>query len=110
MNSDDGDRAIKATTAHLIGAAIEVHRWLGPGLLESTYENALCHELHLRHVFYIRQTTVSVHYKGRCVGQHRVDLIVENAVIAELKSVERFDPVFDAQMLAYLRCSRLESG
>jgi GxxExxY protein len=110
MISNDGDQEMNAATRLVIGAAIEVHRWLGAGLLEATYENALCRELDLRHASYARQTAVSIAYKGRCVGEHRIDLIVEQRVIVELKSVDRLDPIFDAQMLAYLRCSRLRVG
>ena len=80
-------------TEKIIGCAIEVHRHLGGGLLEATYESAMCIELDLQGVRFMRQPTFSVSYKGRVISQHRADLIVENAVILELKSVDRFDPV-----------------
>ncbi len=94
----------------IIGAAIEVHRYLGPGLLESTYENAICVELDARGIRYVRQSGFSVQYKGRCVGEHRADLIVENAVVVEIKATNRSDPVFEAQLLAYLRGTKLRLG
>jgi len=70
----------------------------------------MCIELELQGLSFVRQPAFSVGYKGRVVSQHRADLIVENAVIVELKSVERFDPVFDAQLLTYLHCTGLRTG
>ena len=90
-------------TEAVIGCAIEVHRQLGPGLLESTYEAALCVELELAGLKYRRQVCVPVVYKGRTVGEYRIDLLVEDTIIVEIKSVERHDPVFEAQLLTYLR-------
>jgi GxxExxY protein len=79
-------------TERIIGCAIEVHRTLGPGLLESTYESALCIELENVGIAYHRQFPYPIIYKGRDIGNYRIDLIVEDKVIVELKSVERFDP------------------
>jgi GxxExxY protein len=90
-------------TERIIGAAIEVHRQLGPGLLESTYEAALCIELEALGLSYHCQLAVPVNYKGRIIGEYRIDLLVEDAVVVEVKSVERFDPVFEAQILTYLK-------
>ena len=102
--------ALNSTTERIIGCAIEVHRHLGAGLLEHTYESAMCIELGLRGIAFDRQPTFAVSYKGQTIGEHRADLIVERAVVVELKSVERFDPVFDSQLLSYLKCTGLHLG
>jgi GxxExxY protein len=81
-------------TERIIGAAIEVHRQLGPGLLESIYESALSIELECAQLAFQRQVTVPIQYRGRPIGEHPLDFIVQNAVVVELKSVERMDPVF----------------
>ena len=95
--------ALKRLTERIIGCAIEVHRQLGPGLLEGTYEAALCIELQLAGLNFVRQPVFPVVYKGQVIGEYRLDLIVEDTVIVEIKSVERFDPIFEAQVLTYLR-------
>ena len=99
-----------ALTEKIIGCAIEVHRQLGPGLLESTYESALCVELELAGLKFQRQLIYPISYKGRVIGEHRIDLIVERAVILEIKSVDRHDPVFEAQLLTYLKITGLHRG
>ena len=99
-----------ALTEKTIGCAIEVHRHLGPGLLESTYEAALCVELELAGLKFQRQAVYPIFYKGRVIGEHRIDLIVENAVILEIKSVERHVPIFEAQLLTYLKIAGLRRG
>ena len=93
-----------------IGAAIEVHRVLGPGLLESVYEEAMCIELALRGVAFARQLAIDVEYKRRRVGEARLDLVVEGKLIVELKSVESFAPVHYAQLLSYLNITSLRIG
>ena len=91
-------------TEQIIGAAIEVHKALGPGLLESVYEECLCHELHLRGLRFQRQLTVPVIYKGVALDcGYRLDLIVEDTVILELKSIDRVLPIHEAQLLTYLK-------
>ena len=95
--------ALKRLTERIIGCAIEVHRQLGPGLLEGTYEAALCIELQIAGLNFVRQPIFPVIYKGQVIGEYRLDLIVEDTVIVEIKSVERFDPIFEAQVLTYLR-------
>lgn len=90
-------------TEKIIGCAIEVHRQLGPGLLEASYEAALCVELELSGLPFQRQAPYPITYKGRGIGEHRLDLLVENAVIVEIKSVERYDSIFEAQVLTYLK-------
>ena len=101
---------INHLTESLIGCAIEVHRQLGPGLLEGTYESAYCIELEDTGWKYKRQLIVPVVYKGRTIGEYRLDLLVEDLVIVEIKSVERFDPVFEAQLLTYLRVAGKKVG
>jgi GxxExxY protein len=97
-------------TQKIIGCAIEVHRHLGPGLLEATYESALCIEMEDSGLSYKRQLAYPAVYKGKTIGEYRLDLMIENAVIVELKSVERLDPVFEAQILTYLRITGKKLG
>ncbi|HEY2912082.1 MAG TPA: GxxExxY protein [Candidatus Angelobacter sp.] len=94
----------EALTEQVIGAAMEVHKALGPGLLESVYEECLCHELHLRGLRFLRQVTVPVIYKGVSLDcGYRLDLIIEDVVVLELKCVERVLAIHEAQLLTYLR-------
>ena len=97
-------------TERIIGCAIEVHRHLGPGLLESAYEGAMCVELSTAGLRYECQLQMPVVYKGHVVGDYRIDMIVDGSVVLELKSVERFDPVFEAQVLTYLRVTGKKVG
>jgi GxxExxY protein len=91
-------------TEGVIGAAIEVHRALGPGLLESAYEECLCHELHLRKINFERQVPLPVEYKGvKLDCGYRLDLIVERVLILEIKCLEHVLPVHEAQLLTYLK-------
>ncbi len=88
----------------IIGAAIEVHRELGPGLLESAYEQCLCHELSLRELDFERQRQLPVLYKGlRLDCGFRIDILVENKIILELKAVKTVLPIHEAQIMTYLR-------
>jgi GxxExxY protein len=79
-------------------------------LLEQTYEAAMCIELDREGLAFERQPMIGIDYKGLRIGEHRGDLIVANAVVVELKSVDRFDPIFAAQLLTYLRCTGLRIG
>jgi GxxExxY protein len=97
-------------TEGIIGCAIEVHRQLGLGLLEGTYESALCIEMDDAGWKYRRQPIIPVIYKGRTIGQYRLDLMVKELVVVEIKSVERFDPVFEAQVLTYMRVTGKKIG
>ena len=97
-------------THRIIGCAIEVHRHLGPGLLESAYQAALCIELETAGVNYVRQLGVPVFYKGQLIGEYRPDLVVENRVVVEIKSVERLLGVHQAQTLAYMRILKMPVG
>ncbi len=95
----------------IIGAAIEVHRALGPGLLESAYEECLAYELQLRNIAFGRQVPLPVVYKGvRLDCGYRLDLLVEDLVIVELKTVDAFVPIHEAQLLTYLRMRNLWLG
>ena len=101
---------INALTERIIGCAIEVHKQLGPGLLEATYESALGIEFEEAGLRHKRQLAYPVMYKGRTIGEYRLDMIVEDAVVVEIKSVERFDPVFEAQVLTYLKVTGKKIG
>ena len=95
----------------IIGAAIEVHRELGPGLLESTYEASLQRELVLQGLKSVRQLALPVQYKGLEIDEaYRIDLLVEDAVVIELKTVQAFLPIHSAQLLTYLRMSNRNLG
>ena len=95
----------------IIGAAIEVHRNLGPGLLESAYQECFCRELFLRELPFERQRALPLEYKGvRVDCSYRLDVIVGGLVIVELKSLEGIDPIHEAQLLTYLRLSGLWLG
>ncbi len=97
-------------TAQIIGAAIEVHRVLGPGLLETIYEQALAVELRTRGVFCQFQVELDVVYKGEILKGQRLDLLVANEVIVEVKSVVKLADVATAQVLSYLRAANLKRG
>ena len=97
-------------TEKILGAAIEVHRHLGPGLLESIYEEALCVELELRGIPFVRQAEVDVVYKGRSIKGQRIDLLVADEVIVELKSIASLPEVATSQVLSYLKSTRLKRG
>jgi GxxExxY protein len=94
----------------VIGAAIEVHRALGPGFAESVYEEALCYELELRGLPYVRQHPIGVQYKGRSVGEGRIDLLVANCLVVELKAVDDLVGVHTAQVISYLKAMQLHLG
>lgn len=98
-------------TEKIIGACIEVHKEMGPGLLESAYEECLCHELSLQNILFERQKSVPVLYKGvRLEPAFRLDLLVENLVIVEIKSVESILDVHGAQLLTYLKLTQMKVG
>lgn len=101
----------KARTEQIIGAAIEVHRHLGPGLLESAYEECLCHELFLRGLNFERQRPLPLEYKGINLDcGYRMDIVVEEKVILELKVVDTIAPIHEAQLLTYMRLSGIKIG
>ena len=96
---------------NVIGAAIEVHKALGPGLLESVYESCLAKELFYRGIKFQRQLELPVYYKGEKLDcEYRIDLMIEDSLILELKSVEKILPIHEAQLLTYLRLSQKKVG
>ncbi len=102
----DTKEKANALSREVIGAAIEVHKALGPGLLESAYEECLCKELELQSIAFKQQVELPIRYKGLelSVG-YRMDIVVDNLLILELKSVEKLLPIHEAQLLTYLRLS-----
>ena len=101
---------LKEVTERIIGCAIAVHRALGPGLLEQLYESAICIEFDQIGLPYERQKLVPVQYKGHLLGEYCIDLVVEDLVIVEIKSVERPVPAFEAQLITYLRVTKKRVG
>ncbi len=104
------DMPENAITERIIKCAIEVHKQLGPGLLESIYEDGMTVEFELEGLRYKQQVKLPVIYKGRQLGEYRLDLLVEDLVVVEIKSVERYDPVFEAQVLTYLKLTQKRVG
>ena len=101
----------KELTEKIIACAMEVHRYLGPGLLESAYEECLCHELDLHGVSFERQRPLPLEYKGvKLDCGYRMDIVVNNRVVTELKCVERITSIHEAQLLTYLRLSKIKTG
>jgi GxxExxY protein len=104
-------RDLNGITRGIIAAAIEVHRHLGPGLLESAYQECVCHELSRMGVSFTREVHLPLSYKGLHLDcSYRIDLLVEDAVVVELKSVEQVLPVHSAQLLTYLKASHKQIG
>jgi GxxExxY protein len=102
---------INELSGKIIGASIEVHKALGPGLLESAYEECLCHELSLQDMSVDRQRPLPVKYKGKKLDMgYRLDVVVDNAIILELKSCEKIEAIHKAQLLTYLKLSGLHLG
>lgn len=124
MNRQDAEEAKERTKTHergvlmkepdstlerwahdVIGAAIEVHRTLGPGFLEQLYEEAFCLELALRQIPFTRQVSVPMTYKGHAIGDGRVDVLVSDSLIVELKAIDTLRPIHTAQIMSYLRAT-----
>jgi GxxExxY protein len=102
---------INQLTGQIIGAAIEVHKTLGPGLLESAYEECLCRELSLRGFSYERQKEVPVKYKGVSLDcGYRLDIVVSESVVLELKACDRLERIHQAQLLTYLKLTGIKHG
>jgi GxxExxY protein len=102
---------INKVTETIIGASIEVHKALGPGLLESAYEECLCHELSLKSLQYDRQRKLPLTYKGVQLDcGYRIDLFVEERVIVELKTIDKLSPIHDAQLLTYMKLANSSVG
>ena len=102
--------ATEQIATEVIGAAIEVHRQLGPGFLERIYQEALSLELDARHVAFERERAIAVHYKGVAIPGQRIDLIVANCVVVELKAAARIDLAHEVKMVSYLRTTGLRLG
>ncbi len=94
----------------VIGAALAVHRALGPGFLESVYESALSIELRFRLIPFKTQVPIPLYYRDHVIGESRLDLVIDNLLIVELKSVELFAPIHTAQLISYLRASKCKLG
>ena len=102
---------VDEVSKNIIGAAIDVHRVLGPGLLESAYGACLCHELGLRNIRFAKQAAIPVRYKDVSLEcGYRADLLVEDKIVVELKSVEKLMPIHDAQLLSYLKLTNCTVG
>lgn len=98
-------------TGQVIGAAIEVHKQLGPGLLESAYEECLAHEMKLRGIKFERQKPVPLVYKGiKLDAGYRLDFLIGGLVVVELKAIKAFEPIHEAQMITYLRLTNCKLG
>lgn len=112
MNRGDAEaRRLEEITGKVIGACIEIHRAIGPGLLESAYEECLCYELSAIGFTFERQKSLPVIYKSvRLDCGYRLDLVVENSVVLELKTVDALLPIHEAQLLTYLKVSGLQVG
>lgn len=105
MSLREPEAGVDQLAHQVIGAAIEVHKALGPGFLESVYEEALCIELGLRQLPFERQKIMTVAYKGYAVGEGRLDLLVDERLVIELKAVETILPIHTAQVLSYLKAT-----
>lgn len=105
MNQPDSD-----LSARIIGAALRVHQELGPGFLESLYEKALCLELANVGLNFQRQLVVPVVYRQQVIGEHRLDLLIEDEVVVELKTVTGFEPIHFATLRSYLKATKCELG
>ena len=104
------DEDMETLTNQLIGAAIEVHRILGPGYIESVYEEALARELYLRAIPFERQKAIDIKYKGIIIGEGRLDLLIDHKLIVELKAVEKLMPVHSVQVHSYLKATKIQLG
>ena len=105
------EKGINIISEQVIGAAIEVHKALGPGLLESAYEECLCRELTLRNIRFERQRSLPVEYKGIQLDcGYRTDLLVSETVVVEIKAVESIQPIHEAQLLTYLKMGGWKLG
>lgn len=101
----DGD-----LTERLIGAAIEVHRALGPGFLESFYEEALCIELSERGIPFERQKTIKITYRNQPIGEHRLDLLIDGKLVVELKAAKEVEPIHFSVVRSYVKAAKATSG
>jgi GxxExxY protein len=110
MNADGMELPDKDLTAAIIQAAIVVHRTLGPGFLESLYEEALCIELARRNIPFERQKSIRLTYAGQPIGEHRLDVLVDGRVVVELKAIKALEAVHFAVVRSYMKATNVESG
>ena len=111
MKDTNGKWLHKDLTHKIIGAAMEVHRELGPGFLEYVYEESLCHELNLREIYFERQKELDIYYKDLLIPKkYKPDLMIENKVIVELKATSGLMKIEEAQLLNYLKATKLRIG
>lgn len=110
MDATQDELPDKELTAEIIGAAIAVHKALGPGFLESIYEEALCIELTLRKIPFERQRRIIVTYRDQLIGEHRLDLLVAGRVVVELKATRDLDPIHFAVVRSYMKATNVISG
>ena len=104
------DGATEACITEVIDCGFVVHRDIGPGYTESTYANAMCVELAAREIPYSCQTVFTVRYRGQPVGIHRLDLVIRECVVVELKAVKCLEPIHRAQLISYLKASKIKAG
>lgn len=110
MNNNE-EKGFDELTHRVIGCAIEVHRFLGPGLLESSYQHCLSRELELNGIEHVCELPLPIEYKGVSLDcGYRIDILVSNELILELKSVRKIDPIHEAQILTYLKLSGIKKG
>ena len=109
-NDSTGDSGLEDLVRSVIGAAIEVHRALGPGYLESIYEQALAIELAHQRIPFQSQALIDVRYRGQRLGEGRVDLLIDRRLVLELKTVESLQPIHRAQLMSYLKATDLRLG
>ncbi len=109
-NASPLDERTETAITSTIGAAIAVHRELGPGLLESAYHRALCLEMEAQGISYRTEARIYVAYRGERIIAQRLDLLVEDLIVVELKSVQRLEPIHTSQLVAYLRASKRRAG
>jgi GxxExxY protein len=107
---NDVDKRTNDISYQIIGAAMDVHRTLSPGLLESIYEDALCIELEDRYILFERQKETGIFYKGRSIGNMCLDLLVDDRVVVELKAIDTLLPVHTAQLITYLKITDKRLG
>ena len=110
MNAQIEELPDKELTANIISAAIAVHKALGPGFLESIYEEALCVELAFRNIPFVRQKIIQVTYRDKQVGEHRLDVMVADRVVVELKAIKDLEPVHFAIVRSYMKAMKVEAG
>jgi GxxExxY protein len=109
-DEDEPDEVLNRITNSIIGAAIAVHRALGPAYSEEIYEKAIAMEFDARNIKYLRQHVFEVIYRGRIIGTGRVDFLVEEHVVVELKAIDQFAPVHTAQVISYLQATGRRLG